>query len=75
MDRRLVGGILEKNPDWTIIYAVNGKEALVEIEKHIPDLVLTGSLLRPIRPQQPHFPSFAGLYMCDKPYIRTTVYQ
>ena len=41
MDRRLVGGILEKNPDWTIIYAVNGKEALEEIEKHIPDLVLT----------------------------------
>ena len=41
MDRRLVGGILEKNPDWTIIYAVNGKEALAEIEKHIPDLVLT----------------------------------
>jgi CheY-like chemotaxis protein len=41
MDRRLVGGILEKNPDWTIIYAVNGKEALIEAEKHIPDLVLT----------------------------------
>ena len=41
MDRRLVGGILEKNPDWTIIYAVNGKEAFVETEKHIPDLVLT----------------------------------
>jgi CheY-like chemotaxis protein len=41
MDRRLVGGILEKNPDWTVIYAVNGKEALAEIEMHIPDLVLT----------------------------------
>jgi CheY-like chemotaxis protein len=41
MDRRLVGGILEKNPDWAIIYALNGKEALLEIEKHIPDLVLT----------------------------------
>jgi CheY-like chemotaxis protein len=41
MDRRLVGGILEKNPDWTILYAINGKQALEEIEKHIPDLVLT----------------------------------
>ena len=41
MDRRLVGGILEKNPDWTVIYAVNGKDALAEIEMHIPDLVLT----------------------------------
>src|SRR3984957_19289228 len=41
MDRRVGGGILEKNPDWSILYAVNGKEALEEIEKHIPDLVLT----------------------------------
>jgi CheY-like chemotaxis protein/anti-sigma regulatory factor (Ser/Thr protein kinase) len=41
MDRRLVGGILDKNPDWNVIYAVNGKEALTEIENHIPDLVLT----------------------------------
>ncbi len=41
MDRRLVGGILEKNPEWTMIYAVNGKEAMAEIESHIPDLVLT----------------------------------
>ncbi|HEV8070062.1 MAG TPA: response regulator, partial [Planctomycetaceae bacterium] len=41
MDRRLVGGILDKNPEWTVIYAVNGKEALAEIESHIPDLVLT----------------------------------
>jgi CheY-like chemotaxis protein/anti-sigma regulatory factor (Ser/Thr protein kinase) len=41
MDRRLVGGILQKNPDWNVIYASQGKEALAEIEKHIPDLVLT----------------------------------
>jgi CheY-like chemotaxis protein len=41
MDRRLVGGILEKNPDWTLIFATNGKDALAEIERHIPDLVLT----------------------------------
>ncbi len=34
MDRRLVGGILDKNPEWTVIYAVNGKEALAEIESH-----------------------------------------
>src|ERR1700730_9966939 len=41
MDRRLVGGILDKNPEWTVLYAVNGKEALAEIENNIPDLVLT----------------------------------
>src|ERR1700722_12883412 len=41
MDRRVGGGILEKTPDWTILYAINGKQALEEIEKHIPDLVLT----------------------------------
>ena len=35
MDRRLVGGILDKNPEWTVIYAVNGKEALAEIESLI----------------------------------------
>jgi len=41
MDRRLVGGILEKNPDWTVIYADNGRAALAAVESHIPDLVLT----------------------------------
>jgi CheY-like chemotaxis protein/anti-sigma regulatory factor (Ser/Thr protein kinase) len=41
MDRRLVGGILEKNPQWNVIYATNGKEAMAEVERHIPDLVLT----------------------------------
>jgi len=41
LDRRLVGGLLEKNPDWSVVYAVNGKEALNQVELHLPDIVLT----------------------------------
>jgi CheY-like chemotaxis protein/anti-sigma regulatory factor (Ser/Thr protein kinase) len=41
MDRRLAGGLLEKNSALEINYAVDGAEALRLIESQPPDLVLT----------------------------------
>lgn len=40
-DRRLAGGLLEKNPDVHVVYAVDGKDAVVQMELHVPDLVVT----------------------------------
>lgn len=40
-DRRLAGGLLEKNPNWSVVYATDGKDALVRLELDVPDLVLT----------------------------------
>jgi len=41
MDRRVAGGLLEKQGDWSIIYAADGQLALDQIELHLPDLVIT----------------------------------
>ena len=46
VDRRLVGGLLEKAdaddlPDVQVIYAHNGKEGMLAIDRDRPDLVLT----------------------------------
>lgn len=41
MDRRLAGGLLEKNSNWEIVYASDGHEAVVALEDHVPDLVVT----------------------------------
>jgi CheY-like chemotaxis protein len=41
VDRKLAGGLLAKNSDWSIIYATDGKQALQQLELHLPDLVLT----------------------------------
>src|SRR5579871_4637990 len=41
VDRRLIGGLLEKHSNYTVIYASNGKEALDQLELHVPDIVLT----------------------------------
>ena len=41
VDRRLVGGLLEKQGNWTVIYASDGRAALQHFESGIPDLVLT----------------------------------
>lgn len=40
-DRRLAGGLLEKNCRWTTVYAADGTEALRQFELHVPDVVLT----------------------------------
>ena len=41
MDRLLAGGLLEKHPNWTVHYAVDGRDALSQMELHLPDVVVT----------------------------------
>lgn len=41
VDRRLAGGLLRGHEGWTIHFAKDGREALEEIELHLPDLVVT----------------------------------
>jgi CheY-like chemotaxis protein len=40
-DRRLAGGLLERRDGWNVIYAVDGGDAIEQIELHLPDAVLT----------------------------------
>ena len=41
VDRRLVGGLLQKTDEYEVIYAENGRDALERLELDIPDAVLT----------------------------------
>ncbi len=41
IDRRLAKGLLEKRSDLAFLFAADGKEALDQIEKSQPDLVVT----------------------------------
>lgn len=41
VDRRLVGGLLQKTGEYEVIYAENGRDALERLELDIPDAVLT----------------------------------
>ena len=44
VDRRLVGGILDKSDEggaWEVVYATDGLEALTQIEEHVPDVIIT----------------------------------
>lgn len=41
MDRRLAGGLLGKLEGWEVIYADDGDSALEQLERHLPDLVVT----------------------------------
>lgn len=41
VDRKLVGGLLERQSDWTVNFARNGKEALEVLAGGVPDVVLT----------------------------------
>ena len=41
VDRQLIGGLLEKDPDLEVAFAGDGEEALASVEMSIPDLILT----------------------------------
>lgn len=65
VDRRLVGGLLEKKFQWTIQYAANGVEALARMKGTKPDLVVTDltmpvmdglELVRHLRTHHPEVP-------------------
>lgn len=40
-DRRLAGGLLEKHPNINVVYASDGKDAISQLELHVPDIVVT----------------------------------
>ena len=40
-DRLLAGGLLSKGGDFAVEYAVDGSDALLKIELHVPDIVVT----------------------------------
>lgn len=41
VDLRLASRLLEKNPDWEVCTARNGKEGIAQVELEIPDLIVT----------------------------------
>lgn len=41
MDRFLAGRLLEKDSDYTVSYAVDGQDALAQLDLHQPDVILT----------------------------------
>jgi CheY-like chemotaxis protein/anti-sigma regulatory factor (Ser/Thr protein kinase) len=41
IDQRLAGGLLEKHIDCTLLYAADGQEALQQMARQLPDVVLT----------------------------------
>jgi CheY-like chemotaxis protein/anti-sigma regulatory factor (Ser/Thr protein kinase) len=45
MDRRLAGGLLEDEPDMKVQYAQDGEEALRQMERSVPDVVLTDMIM------------------------------
>src|SRR5262245_32088399 len=66
MDRRLAGGLLDKTGEWDVIYATDGKDALVRLELDVPDLVVTDmqmpeinglELVETVRKQYPLIPT------------------
>lgn len=40
-DRRIAGGLVEKNLEWRIVYANDGRQALQRIAEESPDIILT----------------------------------
>ena len=65
VDRRLVGGLLQRETSYAVRFAHNGREALNDIRKLVPDLVLTDmnmperdglGLVNAVRLHYPHVP-------------------
>lgn len=45
LDRHLAVALLQKSPDYTVFEATDGKNALAQIELHLPDLVVTDMMM------------------------------
>jgi len=65
VDRRIVGGLLEKQPEFTVQFAKNGREAITCLRQSTPDLIVTDlqmperdglELVRAIRLHYSHVP-------------------
>lgn len=64
-DRRFAGGLLERQGDWTVIYAADGKQALIQVEVQAPAIVVTDlimphmngrELVEAMKRRYPHIP-------------------
>ena len=65
VDRRLIGGLLSKEPDWRIFYANDGAHAITETDSVMPDVIVTDlqmpyvdglELVKRIRDTHAHIP-------------------
>lgn len=45
MDRRVAGGLLEKDPDCQVLFAEDGAAALKSVEENLPDVVVTDMVM------------------------------
>ncbi len=45
VERRLVGGLMEKELDWLVEYAGSGTEALTSMQLSLPDLLITDLIM------------------------------
>lgn len=45
VDRRIAGGLLEKEPDCQVFYAEDGHQALKSVDENLPDVVVTDMVM------------------------------
>ncbi len=55
VDRRLVGGLLQRSGEFQLVYAANGRDALERMELDVPDVVITDL----------HMPEMNGLELVE----------